>query len=208
VHPRHNEANLARDGDLILRIRARDRSALEELYLCYHPRIARFLARFAPGREDAEEIINDTFMAVWMRAGVFRSESQVSTWIFGIAYRVAMRSLGWRRRHRRGQSILSRQERHQEPTPGADLRECLDAALARLPVEQRVTLTLAYQIGFSVEEISRIMQAPIGTVKSRMFHARQNLRECVRGKAAIKTAAVGDHSNRQLLVERRQVPRQ
>jgi RNA polymerase sigma-70 factor (ECF subfamily) len=192
VHPRYdNVANLARDTDLILRIRARDRSALEELYVCYYPRIARFLARFAPGREDTEEIVNDTFMVVWMRANVFRSESQVSTWIFGIAYRVAMRLLRRRRRHRRGESILSQQEQHQDPAPDADLKECLDAALAGLSVEQRMTVTLAYQMGFSVEEISRIMQSPIGTVKSRMFHARQNLRESVRGKAAIKTAAVG-----------------
>jgi RNA polymerase sigma-70 factor, ECF subfamily len=181
VHPRYNQTNLARDTDLILRIQACDRSALEELYLCYYPRIARFLARFAPGREDTEEIINDTFMVVWMRARVFRSESHVSTWIFGIAYRVAMRSLRRQKRHRRGRSILNGQEQHQDATPDADLKECLDAALARLPVEQRMTVTLAYQIGFSVEEISRIMQSPIGTVKSRMFHARQNLRECVRG---------------------------
>jgi RNA polymerase sigma-70 factor (ECF subfamily) len=191
VHPRYNKANLARDTDLILRIQARDRSALEELYLCYYPRIARFLARFAPAREDSEEIVNDTFMVVWMRARIFRSESQVSTWIFGIAYRVAMHALRRQRRHRRGQSILSLQEQHEDPTPDADLKECLDAALARLPVEQRVTVTLAYQMGFSVEEISRIMKSPTGTVKSRMFHARQNLRECVRGKPAIKTAAVG-----------------
>ena len=183
MHPRYNKANLVRDADLILRIQARDRLALEELYLCYYPRIARFLARFAPAREDTEEIVNDTFMIVWMRAGMFRSESQVSTWIFGIVYRVAMRALRRQRRHRRGQS-----------TPDADLKECLDAALARLPVEQRVTVTLAYQIGCSVEEISRIMQSPIGTVKSRMFHARQSLRECV--------------LNRELLVECRQVPRQ
>jgi hypothetical protein len=71
----------------------------------------------------------------------------------------------------------------------ATLKEWLDAALARLPEEQRVTATLAYQMGFSVEEISRIMQSPIGTVKSRMFHARQNLRECVQKKAASKSAA-------------------
>ena len=192
MHPRYNSvANLARDAELVLRIQARDRSALEELYLCYFPRIARFLARFAPGREDTEEIINDTFMAVWMRARVFRSESQVSTWIFSIAYRVAMRSLRRQRRHRRGRSILSLQEQHQDPAPDADLKECLDAALARLPAEQRVTVTLAYHIGYSVEEISRIMQSPIGTVKSRMFHARQNLRECVRGGAANNAVAVG-----------------
>jgi RNA polymerase sigma factor (sigma-70 family) len=107
-----------------------------------------------------------------------------------------MRSLRRQRRQRRGQSVLIQQEQYPAPTPDADLpdadlQEWLDAALARLPEEQRVTVTLAYQIGFSVEEISRITQSPIGTVKSRMFHARQNLRECVQKKAPTKSAALG-----------------
>jgi RNA polymerase sigma-70 factor, ECF subfamily len=174
-----------------LRIQTRDRSALEKLYLRYYPRIARFLARFPSAHEDIDEIINDTFMVVWTRAGDFRSESQVSTWIIGIAYRVAMRSLRRQRRQLRSRSALIQQEQYLDPTPDAELKEWLDAALARLPEEQRVTATLAYQMGFSVEEISRIMQSPIGTVKSRMFHARQNLRECVQKKATTKSAAAG-----------------
>jgi RNA polymerase sigma-70 factor, ECF subfamily len=170
AHPRFDDASsLARDVDLMLRIQARDRSALEALYGSYYPGIARFLARFAPDREDIEEIITDTFMVVWTRAGAFRSESRVSTWLIGIAYRVAMRSLRRQKGQRRGRTALMAQE--------SDMTQWLDAAFARLPDEQRVTVTLAYQMGFSVGEISRIMESPIGTVKSRMFLARQHLRE-------------------------------
>src|ERR1700683_3602392 len=82
-----------RDGALLAAIAAGDRRAMEELYLGYHRRLARFLSRFTPRYENVEEIINDTFMVVWQRAKDFRHASQVSTWIIGIAYRTALKSL-------------------------------------------------------------------------------------------------------------------
>src|SRR5580698_5552307 len=87
-----------RDSELLVAISAGSRQALEELYLGYHRRLARFLSRFTPRYENVEEIINDTFMVVWQGAKDFRCASQVSTWIIGIAYRTALKS---RRRHRR-----------------------------------------------------------------------------------------------------------
>src|SRR5580693_5020573 len=81
------------DGALLAAIAAGDRRALEELYLGYHRRLARFLSRFTSRYENVEEIINDTFMVVWQHAKDFRHASQVSTWIIGIAYRTALKSL-------------------------------------------------------------------------------------------------------------------
>src|SRR5208282_3388188 len=72
-----------RDSALLTAVAAGDRRALEELYLNYHRRLARFLSRFTPRYENIEEIINDTFMVVWQNANGFRSASQVSTWIIG-----------------------------------------------------------------------------------------------------------------------------
>src|SRR5580698_11347504 len=97
-----------RDSALLMAISAGDRRALEELYLAYHRRLARFLTRFTPRYENVEEIINDTFLAVWRGAGDFRSASQVSTWIFGIAYRAALKSFR-RQRHHIGVSSLDDQ---------------------------------------------------------------------------------------------------
>src|SRR5580692_4553917 len=88
-----------RDNALLLAVAAGDRRALEELYFGYHRRLARFLSRFTPRYENIEEIINDTFMAVWRSAKDFRSASQVSTWIFGIAYRTALKSLRRQKHH-------------------------------------------------------------------------------------------------------------
>src|SRR5580700_8615754 len=79
------------DHELLIAIAAGERRALEELYLGYHPRLARFLLRVTHRYENLEEIINDTFMMVWQNAAEFRGGSQVSTWIFGIVYRMALK---------------------------------------------------------------------------------------------------------------------
>src|SRR5580658_624988 len=82
-------ASAAHEVELIARIGAGDRKALEELYNLYHRRMARFLTRLTHRYDLAEEIINDTLWVVWRRAHDFRGDSQPSTWIFGIAYRKA-----------------------------------------------------------------------------------------------------------------------
>src|SRR5690242_9318859 len=82
-----------RELALLERIAARDGAALKELYFLYHRRLGRFLTRLTSRVEVAEEVINDTFWVVWQRAGDFRGASLVSTWILGIAYRRALKSL-------------------------------------------------------------------------------------------------------------------
>jgi RNA polymerase sigma-70 factor, ECF subfamily len=165
------------DALLIFAIRSRDRAALERLYLGYHPRLARFLMRMTARNEDIEEIINDTFMVVWTHATAFRSESLVSTWIFGIAYRLTMRSLRRQKTHLPGWSAGILAEQCADPTADTEMTNWLECALGRLPVKLRITVTLAYQMGFSVGEISQITKTPTGTVKSRMFNAGLRLRD-------------------------------
>jgi RNA polymerase sigma-70 factor, ECF subfamily len=174
------------DTRLILAVQTGDRVALEILYLRYHDRLARFLARFATRREDVEEIVNDTFMTVWIRAKAFRSESLVSTWMIGIAYRTAMRAFRRQKRHSAARWVGILSDQCVDPARDAELKNWLDHALARLPMKHRVAVTLAYQMGFSVEEIATITESSIGTVKSRMFHARLKLRDealALEGKA-------------------------
>ena len=165
------------DGELLIRVAAGDRRALEELYLNYYRRLARFLSRFTARYENAEEIINDTFMVVWQSAKDFRCASQVSTWIFGIAYRTALKSLRVQKNHTAALSLDGYPEQAIDPALDAEVTDWLNRGLSQLPVEQRMTLELAYRMGHSVEEIAAITGSPVGTVKARMFHAREKLRE-------------------------------
>ncbi len=165
------------DNALLAAVAAGDRRALGELYLGYHRRLARFLSRFTPRYENIEEIINDTFMVVWQSAKDFRYASQVSTWIIGIAYRTALKSVRRQKNHTAARNLDDCPEQTTDPTSDTEVQDWLTQGLNQLPVEQRLTLELAYQMGHSLEEIAAITECPVGTVKARMFHAREKLRQ-------------------------------
>jgi RNA polymerase sigma-70 factor, ECF subfamily len=165
------------DLDRLAAVAAGNRLAFEELYLAYHRRLARFLFRFTPRYENVEEIVNDTFMTVWQRAKDFRNASQVSTWIFGIAYRTALKSLRRQRHHTAALSLDEYPEQTIDPGAETEVQDWLAHGLNRLPLDQRLTLELAYHMGHSLEEIAAITDSPVGTVKARMYHARRKLRQ-------------------------------
>ncbi len=164
-----------RECALLARIAGRDSAAMKELYLLYHRRLARFLMRITTRYDLAEEIINDTFWVVWQHAGDFRGASRVSTWILGIAYRRGLKTLRYAGPPPADVDVEA-EAATEEPTQRAELREWLDTALQRLPLEQRMVMELAYHLGHSCEEIAAIMQCPTNTVKTRMFHARRKLK--------------------------------
>ena len=163
-----------RECALLSRIAGRDSTAMKELYLLYHRRLARFLMRLTTRYELAEEIINDTFWVVWQHAGDFRGASRVSTWILGIAYRRGLKTL--RSAGPPPGDADVEEAGTDEPARQEELNEWLDMALQRLPLEQRMAIELAYHVGHSCEEIASIMECPVNTVKTRMFHARRKLR--------------------------------
>jgi RNA polymerase sigma-70 factor (ECF subfamily) len=165
------------DSDLLAAVAGGSRLALERLYHGYHRRLARFLSRFTSRYENVEEIINDTFMVVWQSAKDFRNASQVSTWIFGIAYRTALKSLRRQKNHAAALSLDESPELTVDPEADAEVQDWVTHGLNCLTVEHKLTLELAYRMGHSLEEIAAITDTPVGTVKARMFHARRKLRE-------------------------------
>jgi RNA polymerase sigma-70 factor (ECF subfamily) len=164
-----------RECALLARIARQDSAAMKELYLIYHRRLARFLMRLTTRYELAEEIINDTFWVVWQHAGDFRGASRVSTWIMGIAYRRGLKTLRYAGPPPPDSDLVA-EIGTDEPARQEEINEWLDVALQRLPLEQRTVIELAYHVGHSCEEIASIMQCPVNTVKTRMFHARRKLK--------------------------------
>jgi len=164
------------DTPLLARVACGDRGALATLYLNYHRRLSRFLSRFTRRYENVEEILNDTFLVVWQSARDFRHASRVSTWIMGIAYRTALKSLRRDQRHGRTLPLDALPEPSCDPTQDADTEDWIEQGLLQLSLEHRLTLELAYHFGHSMEEIAAITAVPVGTVKARMFHAREKLR--------------------------------
>ena len=193
----------AREVELIARIGNGDRKAFEELYNLYHRRMARFLTRLTRRYDIAEEVINDTFWVVWCKARSFRGDSQPSTWILGIAYRKARNAF-------RTSARLTPQNlpidpeplTSEEPASAEELRDWLSQALGQLPVEQRLAVQLCYELGHSCEEIAAIMDCPVNTVKTRLFHARAKLQKLLprlaspTGERDAKAAAEGPQPGR------------
>ena len=180
---RDSPANRPDDGVLIARIRDGDREALRQLYQVYSRRLSRFLARLTREPRLIEEIVNDTMLVVWQHAGEFRGDSQPSTWILGIAYRRALKALerditaARRSTEARENATALHGPMIDALVASAELDDWLRAALGTLSPEHRMTLELAYFLGLSCEEIAKIAGCPAGTVKTRMFYARRQLRE-------------------------------
>ncbi|MBV8503173.1 MAG: sigma-70 family RNA polymerase sigma factor [Paucibacter sp.] len=160
-------------------IRRGRRADFESLYRLYHPRLTRFLVHLLREAELVEEVLDDTLMVVWQRASAFDGRSKLSTWIFGIAYRKAMKALG----RFDAPQVDDEAEQRADPGPGpeqqlglAQLRERLQQALGELSVDHRAVVELCYFQDMSHGEIAAIVGCPPETVKTRMFYARRRLR--------------------------------
>jgi len=175
-----------RERELLERIDARDREAMREFYLLYYARLTRFLSRMTRRHDLIDEMINDTLFVVWEKAGDFRGDSRVSTWIMGIAYR---RGLNLMRAEHRAQERMVLPTTEDQPlcdpvAEQSDLAELLERALEGLSPDHRAVLELTYDLGHSYGEIAAIMHCAVNTVKTRMFHARNKLRGLVQILAA------------------------
>lgn len=174
-----NPGNDQSERELLERIvKSRDQAAFRTLYSSYYQRLSRLLARMSVRREDIEEVVNDTFWVVWTKAGEFRGASQLSTWIIGIAYRRALNTL--RRAkirpvadHEFDEDSVSVESCESEETN----QQWISLGLERLPVEQRMALELTYTLGHSCEEVAAILDCPVNTVKTRLFRARETLKQ-------------------------------
>lgn len=166
---------------LLNRIARGDRAAFRRLFEVYHRRLLRFCSRLLSDPQLVEEVVNDTLLVVWRRADSFNARSRVSTWIFGIAYRLAMKALAARPAPMDDTATHCLQAAHAGPgidtqLEDAERRALLEAAFRRLSPEHRAVLELAYFMGYSCAEIGAIVECPVNTVKTRLFKARERLR--------------------------------
>lgn len=184
---RQQDARSDGEAGLIARIRARDLQAFETLYRAYHPRLSRFLTNLVHRPPLVEEALNDTMMVVWERMDSFHGASKLSTWIFAIAYRTAMKAA-------RRQDVPLEDpagDRQASPDPGPDegigkarIQQALMQAMAELSPDHRSVVDLTYFHEMGYREIAEIMDCPVDTVKTRMFHARRHLKRRLPGELA------------------------
>jgi RNA polymerase sigma factor (sigma-70 family) len=168
-------------------IRARNVSALEELYRHFHPRLTRFLMKHIHRPQMVEEVFNDTMMVVWDKPESFRGASRLSTWIFAIAYRNALKSLRRRREPVEDTEVASNYADEASPDEllkKERVRRLLLDAISQLSTDHRAVIELYYFHDKGYREIAEVMGCPVNTVKTRMFHAKHKLRQILGGDLA------------------------
>jgi RNA polymerase sigma factor (sigma-70 family) len=174
-------AALADEVDLLRRVANGERLAFDTFYRAYYRRLHRFLEQVIRRPELIGEVLNDTMMVVWRKAGTFNHGSRVSTWVFAIAYRRALKAL--KRAPDRNIEVAMLEDPGQvdagleQSLIERDIARRLRAALAFLSADQRAVVELTYYHGYAYREVAQIVGCPVDTVKTRMFHARRKLRD-------------------------------
>ncbi|MBV9995120.1 MAG: sigma-70 family RNA polymerase sigma factor [Caulobacteraceae bacterium] len=175
------------DAELLALIAQKDFRAFEALYRAYHPRLSRFLINILRRPHLVEEVLNDALMVVWRQAERYNGRSKVSTWIFAIAYRKALKAL------RRQDEPVEDKDAEFRPSGEAGPEQQLDrrqvqerllSAINELSTAQRAVVDLTYFHELGYREIAELMDCPVDTVKTRMFHARRHLKNKLPGRLA------------------------
>lgn len=180
------------DLALVQRAQAKDRAAFNEIVLRYKGKVYNFIHRMVPNTLDAEDLTQETFVRAYMSIHSFQSRASLNTWLFRIATNLCIDHSRKNKKVYGMTSSLSQESEEDEETqrdiPDAaldpqrlllnkELGGQLDKALRDLPEKLR-TVVLLYDIeGLAYEEISGIIGCPLGTVKSRLFNARNALRQ-------------------------------
>jgi RNA polymerase sigma-70 factor (ECF subfamily) len=166
--------------EVLLRAVARgDQAALRALYERHAAAMLRLIRRLTSDRSVAEEILQETWLAVWRSAAGFRGESSVRGWLLGVARRQAHNHL---RKSRPQLADLAEAQDVPDPAPSVEdqvVREAeraeLLAAVRSLPGHLREVLALVLVEDLAYPEVATVLAIPVGTVKSRMSHARKRL---------------------------------
>jgi RNA polymerase sigma-70 factor (ECF subfamily) len=192
------------DRTLVAEAAAGSREAFDELVRRYQARIYGLARTLTGGDADAEDLVQETFVRAFRAVRGFRCESSFHTWLYRIAVNVMKSHLERRRRLDRvtarpaGETFTSMTE-HVASVEDVEAtvarRQTIDRALASLPEDLRIVVTLRDVQGLEYREIATITRVPMGTVESRLFRARQRLRpllEPLIGKASDGRAALGE----------------
>ncbi len=176
-----------REAHLLKEVADGNEAAFTELFKLYQPRLVSFFLQRTRDRHASEELSQETMVVVWERATTFDENARPSSWIFGIGYR---KYLEWRRKSAKSQKLFQTEaERDVEILPHRagtgvsgqlgqeELMQQVRHALKALTEEHRTVMELTFQQGLSYDEIAQILGIKPGTVKSRMFYAKQQLKE-------------------------------
>lgn len=173
------------DVDLVKRVQAGDSTAFDILVQKYQHKVANLVGRFVSDQAECQDIAQDAFIKAFRAINSFRGDSQFYTWLYRIAANTAKNFLASRARKSPAYSVDVEDAEHFEGESGLkeyanpenllltdEIRATIFRAIENLPDDLKSAITLRELDGLSYEEIADVMDCPIGTVRSRIFRAR------------------------------------
>lgn len=188
VNEHNNSEQL--DQDLVHRVQQGDKSAFDLLVIKYQHRIVHLVNRYVKDPSEAQDVAQDSFIKAYRALPDFRGDSAFYTWLYRIAINTAKNYLLARNRRFMDYELELDDAEHVEnalqlrnlDTPenllmNQQIMSVIQTAIDKLPEEMRIAITLREFEGMSYEEIAEAMDCPIGTVRSRIFRAREAIDE-------------------------------
>jgi RNA polymerase sigma-70 factor (ECF subfamily) len=179
------------EEDLVARLRAGEREAVEQAYVAHHAAIRGFARRLVGDAATAEDMVHETFVALPRAIRRFRGAASLRSFLIGVAVNHSRRYIRSAMRRRRATERLAARDELLPKTVDATeelarrrLADALSAALDELPIDQRVVFVLCEVEQRTSVEVSAIVAAPEGTVRTRLFHAKRKLREILEPEVA------------------------
>ena len=174
------------DAELVKRVQAGDVGAFDILVQKYQHKVVNLVGRFVSDSTECQDIAQDAFIKAFRAIHSFRGDSQFYTWLYRIAANTAKNYLASRARktpayavdvedaeHFEGESGLKEFDNPENLLLTEEIRATIFSAIERLPDDLKSAITLREIDGLSYEEIAEVMDCPIGTVRSRIFRARE-----------------------------------
>lgn len=188
------------DQQLVARVQKGDSRAFDLLVLKYQHKLFGLISRYVYDADEVQDVAQEAFIKAYKALPNFRGDSQFYTWLYRIAVNTAKNHLVSRSRrppssdvdvadaeYYDGGAALREQETPESALFGAELKQVVETAIGDLPDDLKTAVTLREFDGLSYEDIAEIMDCPVGTVRSRIFRAReaidQKVREQIDGNA-------------------------
>ncbi len=174
------------DQQLVQRVKKGDKRAFDLLVLKYQHKILSLVSRYVRDVGEVQDVTQEAFIKAYRALPKFRGDSQFYTWLYRIAINTAKNHLMAKGRRPPGSDIDVQDAEYFESASqlkdiespeshlfGEELREIVNKALSQLPEDLRTAVTLREFDGLSYEDIADVMDCPVGTVRSRIFRARE-----------------------------------
>jgi RNA polymerase sigma-70 factor, ECF subfamily len=174
------------DQQLVERVQAGDKAAFDLLVRKYQHRVLKLVSRFVPDAAEAEDVAQEAFIKAYRALASFRGDSAFYTWLYRIAINTAKNALVSNRRRPVDFDLdlqdPEQYDRHARLKDGdtpegvlltEEIRNVVERAMEQLPEDLRTAIVLRELEGLSYEEIAEAMDCPVGTVRSRIFRARE-----------------------------------